>query len=1357
MSLSSAIKRRVRGARQSRRGTGRQCAAAAHQAIEQLERRALFTVTTGTPAQASLDSSYVGGSLGVNLATNDSFSTAALWTDARKTMAAWQYSNGNGAVLTGADVLKNGYPSGTSASNSAYTNTEMLGYPNGVYTLSYQGAGTISVGGNGSIVSGSAVTSTVNGVTTTTAQVAIEKDTAGNLYLYANNFTTSSPLSNLHLMMPGYAVGTAQVYNPAALARIKPFSTVRLMDLFRAVNSNLTNWSDRPLPTDFTATGAYGISIEDAIALGNETQTNLWWNIPIDANNDFVMKLANLIKYGSDANGNAYTSNQVAPVNSPLNSNLKVHIELGDEIFIPGSTSYNDNHAAAVANVNAGILDGSQPDINGEESLLRLRQIRDLFAGVYNASSSDLSSHIGFIWTGDFDSLTGKEQPFTVDAVNYAFENNGLSGDNNPSNWGTLSSWLEAMATSNYHGLLSGENPTTLTTLFGDLQSDLAEYGPSAVKYMVGYASQTAGLPLVAYEGGLALTPTTSDQLALYTAASSDPRMDAFNQSILNDWDMNGGGLFNYYALATDYNYYGTWGLLQYEDQAGTNKFDGVIKRVVPTADANLDGSVDFNDFLALKANWLKTGAFWQQGDFNGDGAVNASDLTILNSVINKSSFTAAQLTEYNNFYQFATSGTASAGVGTGLYGAYFSDLNQTTKVYGRVDPTIDFTWPQGGTGPDPSVGQSYFSTQWTGQIEAQTSETYSIHTTSDDGIRVYVTVNGVKQQVINDYLSGTHEDVGNVTLQAGQKYSIEVDYFQQYGGASVKLQWQTPTIPLEDIPKTMLYPATAPAVVTGVTASSGAGTIGLSFPTVTGATSYNVYRGTAAGGEGTTAYLTGITSSSGTVSVTDPSVNAGRSFFYKVTAVNGVGESGASAEVSAAASIITGAPISAPALTSTSGAGAIALSWSAISGATTYSVYRGTTAGGEGTTPLVSGLTSSVYSDGTVLPGTKYFYTVTANNSSGTSVFSNEVSVAATVPAQPTLTDLDIGSPARSGSAGYNSSTGTYTINGGGADIYGAGDQFNFDYTSLSGDQTLITRVATETNTDYSSKAGLMFRQSTGSADSYADVMITPGQGVVFEWRDASNGSYSSTAVAGINAPAWVKLTRTGNTFTGYYSLDGISWTQVASKSIVMNSAVLSGLAVCAHNNNLLATATFTNVTLGSSTPIAVSSFYVNDGSAQRSMVFTLTLQFNTPVTFDSSALVLTDTTTSTALSYTASTPDGGTTYVITPTSGLSSGKSLTDGNYSLVVNPSGVHSVASPSTTMTGLAVSEKFFRLFGDSNGDGTVNLSDYRAFTASYLRSTNQTGYNSAFDANNDGTINLTDYRSFTANYLHTITS
>src|SRR5262249_27569764 len=57
-----------------------------------------------------------------------------------------------------------------------------------------------------------------------------------------------------------------------------------------------------------------------------------------------------------------------------------------------------------------------------------------------------------------------------------------------------------------------------------------------------------------------------------------------------------------------------------------------------------------------------------------------------------------------------------------------------------------------------------------------------------------------------------------------------------------------------------------------------------------------------------------------------------------------------------------------------------------------------------------------------------------------------------------PGWSDGDIGGPGRAGSATYNA--GTWTVNGGGADIWNASDQFNFARTSLTGDGSIVARV---------------------------------------------------------------------------------------------------------------------------------------------------------------------------------------------------------------------------------------------------------------------------------------------------------
>ena len=61
--------------------------------------------------------------------------------------------------------------------------------------------------------------------------------------------------------------------------------------------------------------------------------------------------------------------------------------------------------------------------------------------------------------------------------------------------------------------------------------------------------------------------------------------------------------------------------------------------------------------------------------------------------------------------------------------------------------------------------------------------------------------------------------------------------------------------------------------------------------------------------------------------------------------------------------------------------------------------------------------------------------------------------------------------------------------------------------------------------------------------------------------------------------APYWVRLTRVGNTFTGFRSSDGVNWTQVGSVTVNMPATVFEGLMVLAHNNQALNVSTFDNL----------------------------------------------------------------------------------------------------------------------------------------------------------------------------------
>ena len=115
------------------------------------------------------------------------------------------------------------------------------------------------------------------------------------------------------------------------------------------------------------------------------------------------------------------------------------------------------------------------------------------------------------------------------------------------------------------------------------------------------------------------------------------------------------------------------------------------------------------------------------------------------------------------------------------------------------------------------------------------------------------------------------------------------------------------------------------------------------------------------------------------TFAYTVTGLTSGSTYYFKVTAVNGAGESPQSNEASAT---VHGTPLAAPiGITAVDGAGAIDVSWSSVTGATGYNLYRSV---GGATVLYQPGLSSPSYNDPNVAAGITYGYSVCAVNSVG-------------------------------------------------------------------------------------------------------------------------------------------------------------------------------------------------------------------------------------------------------------------------------------------------------------------------------------------------------------------------------------
>jgi beta-glucanase (GH16 family) len=166
------------------------------------------------------------------------------------------------------------------------------------------------------------------------------------------------------------------------------------------------------------------------------------------------------------------------------------------------------------------------------------------------------------------------------------------------------------------------------------------------------------------------------------------------------------------------------------------------------------------------------------------------------------------------------------------------------------------------------------------------------------------------------------------------------------------------------------------------------------------------------------------------------------------------------------------------------------------------------------------------------------------------------------------TFIDTNIGAPNRVGSAAVANNSATLNIGGGGAGITSTSDQFDFASQSLTGDGSIIANFQSMTATASLAAAGIMFRNDSTAGGAFAMLGETPSGGLVFEWRSSAGGVAQSTTVSAVNA-SWIKLLRSGNSFSAYYSTDDTNWTQLGvSEAVTMNSAALVGAAVTAGDN---------------------------------------------------------------------------------------------------------------------------------------------------------------------------------------------
>ncbi len=464
----------------------------------------------------------------------------------------------------------------------------------------------------------------------------------------------------------------------------------------------------------------------------------------------------------------------------------------------------------------------------------------------------------------------------------------------------------------------------------------------------------------------------------------------------------------------------------------------------------------------------------------------------------------------------------------------YFNGMTLSGKPI-KVTTVPEINWSLASGQIDPAVPATGFSARYTANLNVPVSGAYTFYNASDDGSRLFL--NGV--QLTNGWVDeGETEYASPVqNLVAGQSYLIVMEYYQNGGGDAARLRWSGPGIAKDIIPQGALQ---IPQVAISASPSNNA--VEVPDTSVLGWT----------GGPKALAYTVYFGTDKTKVSSNDKSV--------------------------ALAPMIT-----------TTYTPATPLAWN-----TTY-YWK----------------VDETLSDGSTVPGQLWTFT-TAN---WIVVQAAQVALSYDDSKDPYMSALSFdvtgdltrggasdlalrfqGLPAVLGGVVYNDANQSYKVTGAGTDIWNNSDQFEYAYKTLTGDGSMVARITGyKTNTGDSTwaKGGVMIRQSTYAGSAWILMAITNGSanGATFQWRQTTDGSCgnSDSAAPAKVPPYWVKITRTGNSVSAFYSADGKTWTQQGTaQTITMTDPVLIGLAAGSHVNSTTPnTFTFDNVsTTGTITP---------------------------------------------------------------------------------------------------------------------------------------------------------------------------
>lgn len=508
--------------------------------------------------------------LGVNIAYTSPNDPTLIFADTVRQAAAFQRNSSYLSFNAPVPVDAQGWPT-TDATLPLWSEPRE---PEGTYLLSFTGQAQVTdwlaVGGfaAGGVPYGQTLPAGVGydpSTNTTTAQwivPATTSTTSGAFIGFVNSRRTpasavGSGVTNVQIMRP-LARGSSTSHPPGELFTadfkklVANFTVIRYMDYLATYANNQHVWSDRVKPTDRTqyqVQAGYGWqgkggAWEYAVELANETGKDMWINLPLLVDDDYVTRLAQLLAYGSDGT-NPYTAPQANPAYPPLNAGLKVYVEYSNEIWNTYFPMYHTNAVLAQQAVAAG---GSPLNFDGTTNTAvwahrrvaeRTREISDLFRAVWGGAGMMTRIRPVLEWQYGDSLGTGSDG---LKFLEYYYDNaDGHAHVASPQPvshylWGGGGAW---------YALPTDTEATTIPAIYASgLDLALPATTTTDAAWTLAYGLQELGYEGGFYVGANNVSATDSAaQTQLQSDANLDPAAAGFETQSINLFFQKGGNV----------------------------------------------------------------------------------------------------------------------------------------------------------------------------------------------------------------------------------------------------------------------------------------------------------------------------------------------------------------------------------------------------------------------------------------------------------------------------------------------------------------------------------------------------------------------------------------------------------------------------------------------------------------------------------------------------------------------------------------------------------------------------------------------------------------------------------------------